>query len=210
MWCALREIKKCQFNLRCIAISVRAPLARENWGRGKDCGNIDIYKSKLKPRWRCCWGKGILIFRAVCFPFCLCPSMCIIMFINALLHGRVHLLRSIGSYIAPGWTSGAASLAGWLMASGSGSQLSGSLMNLHLCRTGWQWSILKTYEHFSGHYIADMTAYWRTEAGRKMKHSSIGHNFFTTKGQQCCQLNIVLYVQHYLVWIVSDALVGLQ
>lgn len=49
--------------------------------------------------------------------------------------GWVRLLNSIGSHIAPGPTIVAASVAGWLMESGAGSQHSGSLMNLHLFHT---------------------------------------------------------------------------
>lgn len=57
---------------------------------------------------------------------------------DAWVHGWVRLSGGICPHIAPGRVVVAASVSGWLMVSGSGSQHSGSLMNLLLCHTVWQ------------------------------------------------------------------------
>lgn len=76
-------------------------------GRGKDCGNIDIYESKQSPGegngGGCISSGGVRVCKHV--------SMCVIMFTNASVRAFVCLSGNIGSYIAPGPSSVLASIA---------------------------------------------------------------------------------------------------
>lgn len=71
------------------------------------------------------------------FPSDLCVCVCAWSQMHQCTAGSV-CLAVFARVIAPGRVSVAASVPGWLMVSGSGSQHSGSLMNLALCCTVWQ------------------------------------------------------------------------